>query len=110
MKLKELQTLDQNIIKTLADHKGIDRAINGKMLAQTLNVDLRTLQSRISSLQKKRCAIGTIEGLGYFIPTDEAERTAGITKKEEMGFSIHDAVSGYTRADLEWITELLEGQ
>ncbi|KKW69425.1 hypothetical protein VN93_2992, partial [Lactococcus cremoris] len=26
MKLKELQTIDQNIIKFLAEHRGIDRA------------------------------------------------------------------------------------
>ncbi len=63
MKLKELQTLDQNIIKFLAEHRGIDRAVKGEVLAQSLNVDLRTLQSRISSLQKKRCAIGTIDVL-----------------------------------------------
>ncbi|MGF2009098.1 hypothetical protein [Lactococcus lactis] len=110
MKLKDLQLIDQNIIRILANHKGIDKAIRGEVLAQTLNIDIRTLQSRISSLQKKHCAIGTIDGLGYFIPSDEAERTAGITKKEEMGFSIHDAVAGYRRADLEWITELLEEQ
>lgn len=110
MKLSELQKLDQNIIKTLTDHKGIARAIRGEVLAQSLNIDLRTLQIRISSLQKKRCAIGTIDGLGYFVPTDEVKRTAGITKKEEMVFSIHDAVSGYRRAKLDWLTELLEGQ
>ncbi|WP_416433135.1 hypothetical protein QK910_02125 [Lactococcus cremoris] len=108
MKITDLQKLDQNIIKMLADHKGMDRAIRGEVLAQSLNIDLRTLQSRISSLQKKRCAIGTIDGLGYFIPTDEAERTAGITKKEEMGFSIHDAVSGYRRADLEWLDKMID--
>ena len=107
MKITDLQTLDQNIIKSLAEHLGIDRAVKGEALAQSLNIDLRTLQSRISSLQKKRCAIGTIDGLGYFIPTDEAERTAGITKKEEMGFSIHDAVSGYRRADLEWLDKMI---
>ena len=108
MKITDLQTLDQNIIKSLAEHRGIDRAVKGEALAQSLNIDLRTLQSRISSLQKKRCAIGTIDGLGYFIPTDEAERTAGITKKEEMGFSIHDAVSGYRRADLEWFDKMID--
>ena len=108
MKLKALKRVDQNIIKFLAEHRGIDRAVKGEVLAQSLNIDLRTLQSRISSLQKKRCAIGTIDGLGYFIPTDEAERTAGITKKEEMGFSIHDAVSGYRRADLEWLDKMID--
>ena len=108
MKITDLQTLDQNIIKSLAEHRGIDRAVKGEALAQSLNIDLRTLQSRISSLQKKRCAIGTIDGLGYFIPTDEAERTAGITKKEEMGFSIHDAVSGYRSADLEWLDKMID--
>ena len=108
MKITDLQKIDQNIIKFLSDHRGIDRAVKGEVMAQSLNVDLRTLQSRISSLQKKRCAIGTIDGLGYFIPTDEAERTAGITKKEEMGFSIHDAVSGYRRADLEWLDKMID--
>lgn len=108
MKITDLQKLDQNIIKFLAEHRGIAQAVKGEVLAQALNVDLRTLQSRISSLQKKRCAIGTIDGLGYFIPTDEAERTAGITKKEEMGFSIHDAVSGYRRADLEWLDKMID--
>ena len=38
MKLRELQNLDQNIIKMLADHKGIDRAIRGEVLAQSLNI------------------------------------------------------------------------
>lgn len=108
MKITDLQKLDQNIIKFLSEHRGIARAVKGEVLAQSLNIDLRTLQSRISSLQKKRCAIGTIDGLGYFVPTDEAERTAGITKKEEMGFSIHDAVSGYRRADLEWLDKMLD--
>ncbi|MGO3520838.1 MAG: hypothetical protein ACTIN2_09805 [Lactococcus lactis] len=108
MKMTDLQKLDQNIIKYLAEHRGIDRAVKGKILAKALDIDLRTLQSRISSLQKKHCAIGTIDGLGYFIPTDEAERTAGITKKEEMGFSIHDAVSGYRRADLEWLDKMID--
>ena len=108
MKITDLQKLDQNIIKFLAEHRGIAQAVKGEVLAQALNVDLRTLQSRISSLQKKRCAIGTIDGLGYFIPTDEAERMAGITKKEEMGFSIHDAVSGYRRADLEWLDKMID--
>ncbi|SOB48913.1 conserved hypothetical protein [Lactococcus piscium] len=57
MKLKDLQILDQNIVKILSNHKGIDRAIHGKVLAKSLNIDLRTLQSRIEYLQKKRCAI-----------------------------------------------------
>lgn len=48
MKITDLQKIDQNIIKILADHKGIDKAINGKMLAQSLNVDFRTLQGRIA--------------------------------------------------------------
>lgn len=108
MKLRELQKLDQNIIKMLADHKGIDRAIRGEVLAQSLNIDLRTLQSRISSLQKKRCAIGTIDGLGYFIPTDEAERRAGIIKKQRTSIAINNAVNGYTLAELDWIDQLFK--
>ncbi len=107
MKLKELQTLDQNIIKFLAEHRGIDRAVKGKILSQTLDIDFRTLQSRIEYLHKQGCAIGSIDN-GYFIPTNEDERTAGITKKEEMGFSIHDAVSGYRRADLEWLDKMID--
>ena len=53
MKITDLQKIDQNIIKFLAEHRGIDRAVKGEVLAQSLNIDLRTLQSRISSLQKK---------------------------------------------------------
>lgn len=47
MKFKDLQKLDQDIIMALSSHKGIDRAIHGKTLAQSLKIDLRTLQSRI---------------------------------------------------------------
>ncbi len=108
MKLRELQKIDQDIVKFLAEHRGIARAVKGKILAQSLDIDFRTLQSRIEYLHKQGCAIGSIDGLGYFIPTDEAERTAGITKKEEMGFSIHDAVSGYRRADLEWLDKMID--
>ncbi len=43
MKLSELQTIDQNIIKFLAEHRGIDRAVKGKILAQALDIDFRTL-------------------------------------------------------------------
>ena len=31
MKITDLQTLDQNIIKFLAEHRGIDRAVKGKI-------------------------------------------------------------------------------
>lgn len=109
MKLKDLQVLDQNIIKALSSHRGIDRAIHGKMLAQSLNIDLRTLQSRIEYLQKKRCAIGTIDSLGYFIPINEEERRAGIIKKQRSGITINNAVNGYTLASLDWIDQLVEG-
>ena len=88
MKITDLQKIDQNIIKILADHKGIDKAINGKMLAQSLNVDFRTLQGRIAFLQGKGCAIGSIDNIGYFAPTNEEERTKGITKKENMAYSL----------------------
>ena len=108
MKITDLQTLDQNIIKSLAEHRGIDRAVKGEALAQSLNIDLRTLQSRISSLQKKRCAIGTIDGLGYFIPTNEDERRAGIIKKQRTGIAINNAVNGYTLAELDWIDQLFK--
>ena len=34
MKFKDLQKLDQDIIMALSSHKGTDRAIQGKILAQ----------------------------------------------------------------------------
>ena len=52
MKLSELQKIDQNIIKFLAEHRGIDRAVKGKILAQALDIDFRTLQSRIEYRHK----------------------------------------------------------
>lgn len=109
MKLKDLQVLDQNIIKALSSHKGIDRAIQGKMLAQSLNIDLRTLQSRIEGLQKKHCAIGSIDSLGYFIPLNEDERRAGIIKKMKSGVTINNAVDGYMLAEISWLDELIGG-
>lgn len=108
MKLRELQSLDQNIIKILTDHKGIDKAINGKMLAQSLNVDLRTLQSRIEFLQGKGCAIGSIDNVGYFAPTNEEERTKGITKKENMAYSTLKAVIGVRSASLDWLDKMID--
>ncbi|PFG85524.1 hypothetical protein BW152_00195 [Lactococcus lactis] len=107
MKLKNLQKLDQNIIKTLADHKGIDRAIKGRILAQSLNIDFRTLQGRIEYLHKKGCAIGSINN-GYFIPVNEYERRAGIIKKQRTGIAINNAVNGYTLAELDWIDKMLD--
>ena len=107
MKITDLQKIDQNIIKILADHKGIDKAINGKMLAQSLNVDFRTLQGRIAFLQGKGCAIGSIDN-GYFIPTNEDERRAGIIKKQRTGIAINNAVNGYTLAELDWIDQLFK--
>ena len=68
MKFKDLQKLDQDIIMALSSHKGIDRAIQGKTLAQYLKIDLRTLQSRIEFLQRNHCAIGSVDNQGYFIP------------------------------------------
>lgn len=108
MKLRELQSLDQNIIKILADHKGIDKAINGKMLAQSLNVDLRTLQGRIEFLQGKGCAIGSIDNVGYFAPINEEERTKGITKKENMAYSTLKAVMGVRSASLDWLDKMID--
>ena len=64
MKLTDLQILDQNIIKFLSEHRGIDRAIKGRNLAQALDIDFRTLQSRIEYLHKQGCAIGSIDN-GY---------------------------------------------
>ncbi len=107
MKLKNLQKLDQNIIKTLADHKGIDRAIKGRILAQSLNIDFRTLQGRIEYLHKQGCAIGSIDN-GYFIPVNEDERRAGIIKKQRTGIAINNAVNGYILAELDWIDQLFQ--
>ena len=108
MKITDLQKIDQNIIKILADHKGIDKAINGKMLAQPLNVDFRTLQGRIAFLQGKGCAIGSIDNIGYFAPTNEEERTKGITKKENMAYSTLKAVMGVRSASLDWLDEMID--
>ena len=108
MKITDLQKIDQNIIKILADHKGIDKAINGKMLAQSLNVDFRTLQGRIAFLQGKGCAIGSIDNIGYFAPTNEEERTKGITKKENMAYSTLKAVMDVRSASLDWLDEMID--
>ncbi|MDM7533581.1 helix-turn-helix domain-containing protein [Lactococcus lactis subsp. lactis] len=108
MKITDLQKIDQNIIKILADHKGIDKAINGKMLAQSLNVDFRTLQGRIAFLQGKGCAIGSIDNIGYFAPTNEEERTKGITKKENMAYSTLKAVMGVRSVSLDWLDEMID--
>lgn len=108
MKLSDLQKLDQNIIKFLAEHRGIERAVKGRILAQALDIDFRTLQSRIEFLHKQGCAIGSIDN-GYFIPVNEAERRAGIIKKQRTGIAINNAVNGYTLAELDWIDQILEG-
>ncbi|MFC4651851.1 HTH domain-containing protein [Lactococcus nasutitermitis] len=110
MKYKNLPALDREIINILAQHKGIERAIRGRDLAQWLNVDLRTLQARIESLQVKGCVIGSVDNVGYFVPVDEAERRQGIIKKQRTGIAINNAVNGYTLADLTWIDELLGGE
>ena len=107
MKMTDLQKLDQNIIKMLEDQKGIDRAVKGRNLAQNLNIDFRTLQSRIEYLHKQGCAIGSIDN-GYFIPTNEDERRAGIIKKQRTGIAINNAVNGYTLAELDWIDQLFK--
>lgn len=107
MKLNDLQKLDQNIIKALSAHKGIDKAIQGKTLAQSLRIELRTLQSRVEFLQRNHCAIGSIDNLGYFIPLNEEERRAGIIKKMKSGVAINNAVDGYMLADIKWIDELV---
>lgn len=107
MKITDLQKLDQNIIKSLSEHRGIDRAIKGRILAQTLDIDFRTLQSRIEYLHKQGCAIGSIDN-GYFIPVNEYERRAGIIKKQRTGIAINNAVNGYTLAELDWIDKVLE--
>ncbi|MCM6845260.1 hypothetical protein NE298_00535 [Lactococcus lactis] len=107
MKLTDLQKLDQNIIKCLSEHRGIDRAVKGKILSQTLDIDFRTLQSRIESLHKQGCAIGSIDN-GYFIPVNEEERRAGIIKKQRTGIAINNAVNGYTLAELDWIDQLFK--
>lgn len=107
MKITDLQKLDQNIIKFLSEHRGIERAVKGKILAQALDIDFRTLQSRIEFLHKQGCAIGSIDN-GYFIPTNEEERRAGIMKKQRTGIVINNAVNGYTLAELDWIDKMLD--
>ncbi|MDT2893079.1 hypothetical protein P7H89_11350 [Lactococcus lactis] len=107
MKLTDLQKLDQNIIKFLSGHRGIERAVKDKILAQSLDIDFRTLQSRIEFLHKQGCAIGSIDN-GYFIPMNEEERRAGIIKKQRTGIAINNAVNGYTLAELDWIDQLFE--
>lgn len=109
MKFKDLQKLDQDIIMALSSHKGIDRAIQGKTLAHSLHVELRTLQSRIEHLQRNGCAIGSVDNLGYFIPLNEEERRTGIIKKMKSGIAINSAVDGYTLASLNWLDELIGG-
>ncbi|QIW55092.1 hypothetical protein GU335_05895 [Pseudolactococcus raffinolactis] len=52
MKFNDLQKLDQDIIMALSSHRGIDNAVQGKKLAQHLEIELRTLQSRIEFLQR----------------------------------------------------------
>ncbi|WP_338976229.1 hypothetical protein VNN32_02740 [Lactococcus petauri] len=105
MKLTDFQKTDQAIIKAMKLHRGIDKAIKLTTLAQQLKMTERGLQYRIEYLQGGGCAIGSTDK-GYFIPLDEAERTAGITKKEQTGFSIQKAVMGYRMADLEWLENL----
>lgn len=105
MKLKDFPKTDQAIITAMKSHTGMDRAIKLSTLAQHLKLTERGLQQRIEYLQGAGCAIGSTDN-GYFIPVDEAERTAGITKKEQTGFSIQKAVMGYRTANLSWIDEL----
>lgn len=105
MKLKDFPKTDQAIITAMKSHIGIDRAIKLNILAQQLKLTERGLQGRIEVLQGMGCAIGSTDN-GYFIPLDEAERTAGIMKKEQTGFSIQKAVMGYRTASLNWIDEL----
>ncbi|GFH41438.1 hypothetical protein [Pseudolactococcus insecticola] len=108
MKFKELPKTDQDIIMALSEHKGIERTIKANMLAKSVRLELRALQSRIERLQKQGCAIGSIDGQGYFIPLNEDERRAGIIKKQRTGITITEAVNGYTMAPLEWLDELLD--
>ena len=109
MKFNDLQKLDQDIIMALSSHRGIDKAVQGKTLAQLLKIDLRTLQSRIEYLQRNHCAIGSVDNLGYFVPLNEDERRAGIIKKMKSGVAINNAVNGYTLASLNWLNELIGG-
>lgn len=109
MKFNDLQKLDQDIIMALSGHRGIDSAIQGRTLAQSLKIDLRTLQSRIEFLQRNHCAIGSVDNLGYFIPLNEEERRAGIIKKMKSGVAINNAVDGYMLAEISWLDELIGG-
>ena len=108
MKMNELQLIDQAIIKALVAHKGVDRAIKGKDLSRALDIDLRTLQARIETLQGKECAICSIDNIGYFAPLTEEERTRGITKKENMAYSTLKAVMGVRTAPLDWLDKMID--
>lgn len=105
MKLSDFPKTDQAIIKAMKAHIGIDKAIKLNTLAQQLKLTERGLQQRIEAFQGMGCAIGSTDE-GYFIPRDETERTKGITKKEQTGFSIQKAVMGYRTASLSWLAEL----
>ena len=106
--MNELQPIDQAIIKALSEHKGVDRAIKGKDLSRALDIDLRTLQARIETLQGKECAICSIDNIGYFVPLTEEERTRGITKKENMAYSTLKAVMGVRTASLNWLDKMID--
>ena len=107
MKLKDFPKTDQAIITAMKSHIGIDRAIKLNTLAQQLKLTERALQGRIEVLQGMGCAIGSIDN-GYFIPTNEEERRAGIMKKQRTGIAINNAVNGYTLAELDWIDKMLD--
>ncbi len=105
MKLTDFQKTDQAIITAMKSHIGIAIAVKLNTLAQQLKLTERGLQQRIEHLQGAGCAIGSTDK-GYFIPLDETERTAGITKKEQTGFSIQKAVMGYRMANLDWLENI----
>jgi hypothetical protein len=55
-KLRELQKIDSNIIKFLSEHRGIDRAIKGKIFV-TCEAVLNTYTSKVVSLAQLITAI-----------------------------------------------------
>lgn len=71
MKLSDLYKLAQNIIKFLSKHRWIEQAIKGRILAQSFDIDFRTLQRRIEYLQSASKGKGALIDNGYFIPTNK---------------------------------------
>lgn len=100
--MTRLPQIDRDILTILKGHRGLDQSIKLDTLAYLVNLNKRTVQQRIEAMQSLGCVIGSTDN-GYFIPINEAEKTAGITKKENGAYSMLKAVMGYRSAPLEWL-------